>query len=351
MASSLIKSTIQAISPLNQHSMQQMAEQLDGLLKPPGSLGRLEALAIQLAGITQNTCYELKEKRVIVFAADHAVFDENVAITPQAVTYIQAANMVKGLTGVCALAQSVGGQVVVVDMGIKGEPIEGVLNHKIRLGCHNIAQGPAMSRSEAIQAVEIGIQVTQQQIQQGAQLLAIGELGIANTTPAAAIISVLCQAKAEEVVGLGANFPTDKLRHKVDVVKRAIEINQPDMNDAIDVVAKVGGFLLAAMTGALLAAAAMRVPVVLDGFLSYSSALLASQLCPAMNAYFIPSHLSAEKGAQIALTKLGLTPYIDMAMRLGEGSGAVLMFPLLDAACSLTRRMGKLADSQIVLPD
>lgn len=350
MTSSLIKRTIQAISPLNQTCMQDISNQLNGLLKPPGSLGRLEELAIQLAGITQNTANEFTDKRVLVFAADHGVFDENVAITPQAVTYIQAANMVKGLTGVCALAQSVGSRVVVVDVGIKGEPIDGVLNHKIRSGCDNIAQGSAMSREEAIRAIEIGINVTIEQIEQGAQLLAIGELGIANTTPAAAIVSVLCQASAEDVVGLGANLPPEKLQHKVSIVKQAINVNQPNSRDAIDIVAKVGGFELAAMAGALLAAAAKRVPVILDGFLSYSSALLACQLCPALHDYLIPSHLSAEKGAQIALQNLNLTPYLNMAMRLGEGSGAVMLFPIVDAACSMTKRMGKLADSQIVLP-
>lgn len=351
VTSPLIDQTIQAISPLNQRCMQQIAEQLEGLLKPPGSLGRLESLAIQLAGITQNIANELTDKRVIVFAADHGVFAENVAITPQAVTQIQAANMVKGLTGVCALAQSVNSQVVVVDVGIKSEPIEGVLNHKIRAGCNNIAQGPAMSHAEAIQAIEIGIRVTQEQIRQGAQLLAIGELGIANTTPAAAIVSILCQASVEDVVGLGANLPPEKWQHKVNVVKQAIENNQPNSDDAIDIVAKVGGFELAAMAGALLAAAAMRVPVVLDGFLSYSSALLACQLCPELQHFLIPSHLSAEKGAQIALQQLHLTPYLNMAMRLGEGSGAVLLFPIIDAACSMTKQMGKLSDSHIVLPN
>lgn len=350
MLSVTIDKTISAIKPLSRRSMERMSARLDELLKPPGSLGRLEQLAVQLAGISDATEINYPDKAILVFAADHDVFDEGVAITPQAVTMIQAANMVKGLTGVCAIAKSVGSRIVVTDVGIKCEPLEGVINHKIRHGCGNIMTGPAMSRDEALKALETGIKIAQSQIEQGADIIGIGELGIANTTPAAAMVSVLCQAKVDDVVGLGANLPQQRLQHKVDVVRKAIEINQPDPDDVIDVLAKVGGFELGAMAGAIIGAGAMRVPVILDGFLSYSSALIACRLCPTVKEYLIPSHLSAEKGAHIALAKLGLRPYLDMEMRLGEGSGAALTFPIVDAACSMVNEMGVLAESNIVLP-
>jgi nicotinate-nucleotide--dimethylbenzimidazole phosphoribosyltransferase len=351
MLTATLDKALAQIQPLSETAMTEMANKLNGLLKPPGSLGRLEQLAVQLAGISDKLelCYD--NKAVLVFAADHGVFQEGVAITPQSVTMIQAANMVAGLTGVCAIAKSVGAKVVVTDVGINCEPLDGVNNCKIRPGCDNIAQGPAMSREEALRALDIGIQTARDHIERGADIIGIGELGIANTTPAAAMVSVLCGASVNDVVGLGANLPQQKLSHKVNVVKTALAVNRPDPQDAIDVLAKVGGFELAAMSGAILGAAADRTPIVLDGFLSYAAALVACRLSATAKSYLIPSHLSAEKGAAIALAELALVPYLNMEMRLGEGSGAALAFPIIDAACSMVNRMGSLADSNIVLPD
>jgi nicotinate-nucleotide--dimethylbenzimidazole phosphoribosyltransferase len=185
---------------------------------------------------------------------------------------------------------------------------------------------------------------------EGVTLFGVGELGMANTTPAAAMVSVLTDSSPDDVVGMGANFPSDKLHHKIAVVRKAIETNQPDAADGIDVLAKVGGFDLVGMTGVMLGAAAAGLPVVLDGFLSYASALAACQIAPGVRDYLIPSHLSAEKGAVIAMNKLGLEPYLQMGMRLGEGSGAALAMHIVDAACAMHNNMGSLAESNIVLP-
>lgn len=347
MTEETLAATVAAIKPLNTAMMEKMAAHLAGLLKPPGSLGRLEQLAVQLAGISGQQDISYPHKSITVFCADHGVFAEGVAVTPQKVTAIQAANMVNGLTGVCAIAKSVGAEIVVVDIGIKCLPIDKVLDYKIRPGCSNIMTGAAMSRDEALQALEIGIKVAKECIANGASLIGIGELGMANTTPASAIVSLLCNASLDEVVGLGANLPRVRLQHKVNVVKQAIAINRPDVKDPIDVLAKVGGFELGGMAGAMIGGAAAGVPVILDGFLSYAAALIACRLAPELKYYLIPSHLSAEKGAQIALQQLELRPYIDMEMRLGEGSGAALAMPIIDAACLVVNRMGHLDDYKI----
>lgn len=347
MTAETLAAMVAAIKPLDTAMMEKMKRHLEGLLKPLGSLGRLEELAVQLAGISGRQDISYPNKSIIVFCADHGVFAEGVAITPQRVTAIQAANMVKGLTGVCAIANSVNAEIVVVDIGIKCLPIDKVLDHKIRPGCSNIMTGAAMSRDEALQVLATGIKVAKTCIANGASLIGVGELGIANTTPASAIVSLLCNASVDEVVGLGANLPQARLQHKVSVVKQAIAINRPDVQDPIEVLAKVGGFELGGMAGAMIGSAVAGIPVILDGFLSYAAALIACRLAPALKYYLIPSHLSAEKGANIALQQLGLRPYINMEMRLGEGSGAALAMPIIDAACSIVNRMGHLDDDKI----
>ncbi len=262
-------------------AMARAQQHIDGLLKPPGSLGRLETLAVQLAGMPGlNGTPQVGEKAVLVMCADHGVWDEGVAVSPKIVTAIQAANMTRGTTGVCVLAAQAGAKVHVIDVGIDAEPIPGVVNMRVARGCGNIAVGP-------------------------------------NTTPAAAMVSVFTGSDAKEVVGIGANLPPSRIDNKVDVVRRAIAINQPNPRDGIDVLSKVGGFDLVGMTGVMLGAARCGLPVLLDGFLSYSAALAACQIAPAVRPYLIPSHFSAEKGARIALAHLSMEPYLHMAMRLG----------------------------------
>lgn len=327
-------------------------QHIDGLLKPPGSLGRLEALAIQLAGLPGlKGKTALPDKAIVVMCADHGVWQEGVTVSPQSVTAIQAANMTRNNTGVCVLAAQAGTRVLVVDVGIDSDPIPGILNMKAARGSGNIAVGPAMSREQAQALLIDVIRYTRQLADQGVTVFGVGELGMANTTPAAAMVSVFTGAQPEDVVGIGANLPLSQLPHKAEVVRRAIAVNRPDAQDGLDVLAKVGGYDLLGMTGVMIGAASCGLPVVLDGYLSYASALAACRIAPAVKPYLIPSHLSAEKGAKIALAQLGLVPYLNMGMRLGEGSGAALAMPLIDAACAMHHQMGTLADSHIELPE
>ncbi|WP_436856383.1 nicotinate-nucleotide--dimethylbenzimidazole phosphoribosyltransferase [Citrobacter tructae] len=343
---------LREIPPPDSGAMARAQQHIDGLLKPPGSLGRLEALAIQLAGMPGlNGIPQVGKKAILVMCADHGVWDEGVAISPKIVTAIQAANMTRGTTGVCVLAAQAAAKVHVIDVGIDAEPIPGVVNMRVARGCGNIATGPAMSRAQAEELLLEVIRYTRGLAQDGVTLFGVGELGMANTTPAAAIVSVLTGSEPDDVVGIGANLPLSRVGNKIDVVRRAIATNQPDAHDGIDVLAKVGGFDLVGMAGVMLGAASCGLPVLLDGFLSYSAALAACQIAPEITPYLIPSHLSAEKGAQIALEHLKLEPYLNMGMRLGEGSGAALAMPVVEAACAMYHNMGQLAASNIVLPE
>ncbi|MBJ8361436.1 nicotinate-nucleotide--dimethylbenzimidazole phosphoribosyltransferase [Citrobacter cronae] len=347
-----LTSLLHAIPSPDSAAMLRAQQHIDGLLKPPGSLGRLESLAVQLAGMPGlKGVPHVKDKAMLVMCADHGVWDEGVAVSPKVVTAIQAANMTRGTTGVCVLAAQAGAKVHVIDVGIDAELIPGVVNMRVARGCGNIAQGPAMSRSQAEELLLEVIRYTHELAKEGVTLFGVGELGMANTTPAAAIVSVLTGSDAEDVVGIGANLPLSRVGNKVEVVRRAIAVNQPDRNDGIDVLAKVGGFDLVGMAGVILGAASCGLPVVLDGFLSYSAALAACQIAPQIKPYLIPSHFSAEKGARTALAHLELDPYLNMGMRLGEGSGAALAMPIIEAACAMYHNMGQLAASNIVLPD
>ena len=318
-----LTSLLRTIPSPDSAAMLRAQQHIDGLLKPPGSLGRLESLAVQLAGMPGlKGVPHVNGKAMLVMCADHGVWDEGVAVSPKVVTAIQAANMTRGTTGVCVLAAQAGAKVHVIDVGIDAEPIPGVVNMRVARGCGNIAEGPAMSRSQAEELLLEVIRYTHELAKDGVTLFGVGELGMANTTPAAAIVSVLTGSDAEEVVGIGANLPLSRVGNKVDVVRRAIAVNQPDRHDGVDVLAKVGGFDLVGMAGVILGAASCGLPVVLDGFLSYSAALAASQIAPQIKPYLIPSHFSAEKGARTALAHLELDPYLNIGMRLGESSGA-----------------------------
>ncbi|MEG7483533.1 nicotinate-nucleotide--dimethylbenzimidazole phosphoribosyltransferase [Citrobacter freundii] len=347
-----LTSLLRAIPLPDSAAMLRAQQHIDGLRKPPGSLGRLESLAVQLAGMPGlKGVPHVNGKAMLVMCADHGVWDEGVAVSPKVVTAIQAANMTRGTTGVCVLAAQAGAKVHVIDVGIDAEPIPGVVNMRVARGCGNIAEGPAMSHSQAEELLLEVIRYTHELAKDGVTLFGVGELGMANTTPAAAIVSVLTGSDAEEVVGIGANLPLSRVGNKVEVVRRAIAVNQPDRHDGVDVLAKVGGFDLVGMAGVMLGAASCGLPVVLDGFLSYSAALAACQIAPQIKPYLIPSHFSAEKGARTALAHLELDPYLNMGRRLGEGSGAALAMPIVEAACAMYNNMGQLAASNIELPD
>lgn len=238
-----LSSILRRIGPLDSRAMSRAKVRLDGLLKPCGSLGRLEQLAIQLAGMRGLYGHQVDRKQIIVMAADHGVFDEGVAISPRAVTMIQALNMVKGVTGVCVLATNAGAEVKIVDVGIDSDTLPGVIDMKVARGSGNIARETAMTRQQAEELLVASATLALQQAADGVKVFGVGELGIANTTPAAAMVSVFTDSDPQLVVGIGANFPSEQLHHKIAVVRRAIETNQPDANDGIDVLAKVGGLI------------------------------------------------------------------------------------------------------------
>lgn len=345
-----LKQTLGMISALDQEAMTKTRSRVDSLIKPPGSLGRLEDLAVQLAGITKNTYPLVDNKVVIVMSADHGVHQEGVAPNPQIITAIQTPNFAKGVTGVCAFAKQTGAEVVIVDIGVAVDVDHpGVLQRKIRYGTSNMAEGPAMSREEAIRALEIGIEVAEEQIKTGKNLIGTGEMGIGNTTPSAAIVAVMGNYDPFEVVGIGAGLAADQLDHKANVIRKAISQNQPNPHDPIDVLSKVGGFEIGGMAGTMLAAAAHGVPVVVDGFISTAAAIIACAIEPKVKDYLIPSHCSAEKGGKTALDLIGLQPMFDMGMRLGEGSGAAIAFNIVEAATYMVKEMITFEEAGIAL--
>ena len=329
----LFKSTIASITNLNDEMMKKAQERQDLLIKPKGSLGKLEEISIQLAGIYGQEFYDTTKKAVIAFAGDHGVYEEGVAPNAQEITKIQIPNYVRKITGVGALARFANADVYGVDVGVNcDELLPGVINRKIRKGTSNMAKGPAMSYEEAIFSIEIGIEETNKLIDAGYRVIGVGEMGIANTTPTSAIISVYGNYEPIEVTGIGAGLNSEGVIHKANVIKKSIELNAPDKNDPIDVLAKVGGFEIGAMTGAILSCASRNIPVVLDGVISYASAILAIKLNPLSKLYMIPSHFSAEPASKKAFDLLELSPMLQMDMRLGEGSGAALCFNIIEAA-------------------
>ena len=330
---SLIESICKNIYPLDTRFMEQAQARQDRLIKPQGSLGKLEDISIQLAGIYGSKYFDTTKKIVLSFACDHGVYEEGVAPNNQNITLLQSMNFPKKINGVGTISKFVGSDVQLIDVGINcDEPIEGVIDCKIRKSTSNMAKGPAMTRQEAIRAIEIGIEMSEKYIQEDYKVIGIGEMGIANTTPSAAIISVIAGCDPQEVTGMGAGLKKELLQHKAQVIRTAIEINQPNPTDGIDILQKVGGFEIGSMAGVILGCSANRVPVVLDGFISYAAALIAVNINPRCKDYMIASHYSAEPGAKKALELLGLDPFLKMDMRLGEGSGAALAFNMIEAA-------------------
>ena len=335
-----LQETLDKIQPLNKQIMAQAQHKLDLLSKPLGSLGYLEDLCVQLAGIYESINFNIEKKTVVAFAGDHGVYEEGVAADPQWITKAQIPNFASGICAVGTLAKYMKAEVIAVDVGVNcEEALEGVLDYKIRKGTSNMHKGTAMSRAEAIKSLEIGIEVAQKAIEAGAKVLAIGEMGIANTTPSSAIVSVFATCDPKEVTGKGAGLREEQVVHKANIIREAIALNQPVKEDALDVLMKVGGFEIGAMAGAILGAAANRVPVVLDGFISYAAALIAKNLHKEAASYMIASHYSAEPGTVKALEILELKAILHLDMRLGEGSGGILLFPLLDAANYLYENM------------
>ena len=328
---------IDSVGPLDAAAMEAARERQAMLAKPPGSLGRLEELSIQLAGITGRLQNSMDNQHLLVFAADNGVVDEGVASTPQIVTLQQTVNLTRAKTGASVLCKHFGCGITVVDVGVMYDvPEPKVLNRKIAYGTANMAKGPAMTRQQAERAILTGIEVARDT---RADVLGVGEMGIGNTTTSSAVLSVLLRLPVEEVTGRGGGVTDEAFRNKKEVIRRAIRLNNPDPKDPIDVLSKVGGFDLAAMCGAFIGAAATHRPVVIDGFISVAAAVCAARLCPNVREYLVPSHASFEIGYARAMEDLKLQPMLLLGMRLGEGSGCPLAFQILCAACGVMNGM------------
>lgn len=340
-----IEALVRAVQPLDQKAMLAAEAHQARLAKPPGSLGRLEELSVQLAGITGKVHNELPRKQLLVFAADNGVVAEGVSSAPQSVTMQQTINLTRGKTGAAVLAKRFDCGLTVCDVGVNADICESaVLNRKIAYGTQNICAGPAMTREQALQAILTGAAVAEDV---DADAVGIGEMGIGNTTTSSAVLAVLLGADVDKVTGRGGGITEENFRKKKAVIRTAIAVNRPNRDDVIDVLAKVGGFDLAAMCGAFLGAAASRRAAVIDGFISAVAALCAVRLCPLVRGYLIPSHASFEIGYRLAMEEMTLRPLFDLGMRLGEGSGCPLAFQMLDAACAVMNNMASFDEAGI----
>lgn len=336
---------VRAVAPLDCGAMTAAEAYQARLAKPPGSLGQLEELSIQLAGITGRVHNALNKKQLLVFAADNGVVDEGVSSAPQSVTKQQTINLMRGKTGAAVLAKHFGCGLTVCDVGVNADIYEStVLNRKIAYGTQNICTGPAMTREQTLQAILTGAEIARTV---DADVIGVGEMGIGNTTTSSAVLAVLLGADVEAVTGRGGGITEESFRKKKAVIRTAIEVNRPDRDDVVGVLSKVGGFDLAAMCGAFLGAAAARRPAVIDGLISAAAALCAVRLCPNVRGYLVPSHASFEIGYRLAMEAMDLRPLFDLGMRLGEGSGCPLAFQVLDAACAVINDMATFDEAGI----
>ncbi len=324
---------LRSIRPADRAAMDAAARRQAELAKPPGSLGTLEDISIRLAGLTGRVKNRIDRCRVLVFAADNGVTAEGVSATPVSVTLSQSINMTRHITGMSALAAAFGDSVVVTDVGIDADVrCPEIVDRKIRRSTGDIAREPAMTREQALTAISVGMEQAQRAAQDGMQAVGIGEMGIGNTTTSAAVLAALTGLAPEELTGRGAGLTDDAFRKKKDVIRRALTMHRPDPADPV---------------GAFLGLAAAHVPAVADGLISVVAALCAVRLCPAARDAIFLSHASKEPGYRRAAEELGLAPFLQLGMRLGEGSGCPLAFQVLKAACAVMNGMATFADAAI----
>lgn len=340
-----LEQVIRQIRPLDEHAMEQAKKQWNSIAKPLHSLGKLEEHIIRIAGITGDPGVKLEEKALIVMCADNGVVEEGVTQTGQEVTAIVAENFLSGETSAAIMCKKAGARILPIDIGMAGKTK--VPDHKVACGTRNFAKEPAMTREQALQSILTGVRIVEEQKKAGVALLATGEMGIGNTTTSSAVLAALLQIDPEKVTGRGAGLTSAGLSRKIQVIRQALALHKPDVNDPVDVLAKVGGFDIGGLAGVYLGAAKMRLPVLIDGFISGTAALLACRLCPEAKEYMIASHKSKEPGMQILLEALGLSASLDCDMCLGEGTGAVAFFPVLDMAAAVYRQMSTFADIQV----
>ncbi len=346
---SLLHRTIESIEPLNPEYFDLASQRLDNLTKPKGSLGKLEDFAKRAVAITENAKLSLDRKAVFVLVSDHGVVVEGVSAYPSKVTKEMVFNFLRGGAGINALARHAGVDVFVVDIGVDWyfEKTDGLITRKINGGTKNLAKEPAMTSGEAIRSIEAGIGLVKDAVERGYNFIAAGDMGIGNTTPSAAVVCAFTGLNPEEVVGYGTGIDDERWKHKVKIVKEALEFHNPDPDFPIDVLSKVGGFEIGGIAGVILGGASKRVPVVVDGFVSTAGAMIAIGLCPDVRSYIFYSHKSAEKGHGITLQKLRVQPILDLDMRLGEGTGAVLAMFIIEAGVKAYNEMATFEEAGV----
>jgi nicotinate-nucleotide--dimethylbenzimidazole phosphoribosyltransferase len=337
------------IQGLNETTMAAAKARQDTLTKPPGSLGRLEELSIQLAGIAGKEIPTIKDKVIITMAGDHGVVAEGVSAFPQEVTPQMVLNFLHGGAAINVLARHVGARITIVDMGVAADmqPHPLLVVKKIAHGTANMTKGPAMTREQAEQAILAGVEVVEAEIAKGLDIVGTGDMGIGNTTPSAAIAATLTGIEPAKLAGRGTGVDDAGLKRKIDAIERALAVNQPDPKDGLDVLAKVGGFEIGGLAGVILGAAAHRKPVMIDGFISTAAAMIAVTIAPAARPYLISAHRSQEYGHSQMVEWLGLKPLVDLDFRLGEGTGAALGISFAEAACKILAEMATFAEAGV----
>ncbi|MCT8976630.1 nicotinate-nucleotide--dimethylbenzimidazole phosphoribosyltransferase [Clostridium sp. CX1] len=344
----LIEETIESIKPAYEDVIKEAWLRIDSLTKPLGSLGELEEIAAKMAGITGKIHNKIDKKSVVIMCADNGVCDEGVSNCPQDFTVTITNNLTRGITGVCTLARFANSDITVVDVGVKGEfNNPKIIDKKVAYGTKNIVKEAAMTREEAIQAIEAGIEIVDKLAKEGYNLLGTGEVGIGNTTTSSAVLSALSGLSADAVVGKGSGLTEEQFQNKKAVVQRAIDVNKPNKEDVIDVLSKVGGFDIAGLCGCFLGAAKNRIPIVIDGIISSAAALCAYRLNNYAKDFMFPSHLSAEPGVVYIAKELGVNPMLNLRMRLGEGSGCPLAFNIIESALYTMDNMATLEEATI----
>lgn len=347
--SELLTNTVAMIRPLDKEAMTKAQARQDMLTKPQGSLGRLEQLSVQLAGVQGKPVPQIKDKAIVTMAGDHGVVAEKVGNWPQEVTAQMVYNFLNGGAGINVIARHIGARVIVVDMGVatRLESNPQLLPRKVASGTKNIAVGPAMTEEQALKAIETGIEIVTAEVSKGLDIVGTGDMGIGNTTASAAICAVMTGRSVVEVTGRGTGLTDEQLAHKVEVIERALQVNSPDPKKSLDVLAKVGGFEIGGLAGVMLGAAAHHIPVVIDGFISGAAALIATALAPVLKDYLIAAHVSVEQGHKFLLEHMGLKPLLNLDMRLGEGTGAALGIFLAETSAKILAEMATFTEAGV----
>ncbi|MDI6730493.1 MAG: nicotinate-nucleotide--dimethylbenzimidazole phosphoribosyltransferase [Candidatus Altarchaeum sp.] len=344
-----LNDTLNAIEPIDKNFMNEAQKMSNNLTKPLGSLGRLEELAALVCGIKRTLKPKIENKIIFTLAADHGVAEEGVSAFPQKVTKEMISNFVNGGAGVNVLARHVNAKVIIVDMGVKGEILNAqVVIKKVAHGSKNFTKGIAMTREEAIKSVVYGIELVEEEMKNKMiDIIGTGDVGIANTTSSSAVVAAITNSDVEKITGRGTGISDEIFNNKISVIKKGLNLNKPNPNDAIDVLSKIGGFEIGGIAGVILGCAKNKIPVVIDGFISGAGALIAYKLNPLTKDYMLASHQSVEQGHKILLAHIGLKPLLNLNLRLGEGTGAALGINLIEASCKILNEMATFEESNI----